>query len=337
MGGLAIKNAHTRRYAKDEFEAILPEIQTKLRKKFADAVSTTYYRKKETFGDADFIVLDSATPDHSDLEQWIYDEFGSKEVVPNKGVFSFEYKELQVDLILTPPENWETAKTYFSWNDLHNMVGKVAKKFNLKWGFDGLIYVYRAEGKVLGEIVVSKDYEQSLAFLGFDVEMYNEGFDTLDEIFDFITRSQYFNPWMFDMDQLNRINRERDKKRTTYQSFLRHVDPMKDAGRDAYHYFHKDKDVYLGLIDHYFHGFLLKYRELQLKEERRQKVHSLFNGNLLMAKFPDLSGKSLGEFMTDFQSEFGNKTNFEDWLLATDDVEMVMGTAMMFKNMKFNK
>ena len=88
MGGLAIKNAYTRRYQKDEFDAILPEILTKAQKMFSSAVSTTYFKSKESFGDADILCLVDR-PIDVDLKQWIIDEFQSKEVVQNSHVYSF--------------------------------------------------------------------------------------------------------------------------------------------------------------------------------------------------------------------------------------------------------
>lgn len=318
MGGNAIKGAFTRRYQKAEFDQILPVILEKAKKKFTDAKSTTYFKSKESFGDADILVLVDRNFSDNEIKEWIIHEFNSKEVVQNSHVFSFEFNELQVDFILTPLSNWETSQVYFSYNDLHNLVGKVAHKFGLKWGFKGLEYIYRIDGKVLGEINVSKNYREALNFLGFDVETYDKGFDNLDEIFNFVTSSKYFNPWMFDFETLNRINRERDQKRATYAAFVKHVAPMKEAGKEAYHYFYYDKKVYLGLIDHYFPGFLEQYRELEKKEERKRNVSELFNGNMLIEKF-NITGKELGNAIFKFKSYFSDNTAFEDYILETNN------------------
>lgn len=318
MGGNAIKGAFTRRYQKSEFDQILPVILEKAKKKFTDAKSTTYFKSKESFGDADILVLVDRKFSDNEIKEWIIEEFNSKEVVQNSHVFSFEFNELQVDFILTPVSNWETSQVYFSYNDLHNLVGKVAHKFGLKWGFKGLEYVYRIDGKVLGEINVTKNYRDALEFLGFDVETYDRGFDNLDEIFDFVTSSKYFNPWLFDFETLNRINRERDQKRATYASFVNHVAPMKEAGKEAYHYFYYDKKVYLGLIDYYFPGFLEQYRELEKKEKRKQNVSELFNGNMLIEEF-NITGKELGDAIFKFKSYFSDNKAFEDYILETNN------------------
>lgn len=316
MGGQALKNTFTRRYQKEEFEQITPVIKEKLLKVFPKVDMPKYFKSKPSFGDADFVCM--ATDKNVDFEKFFIEEFQSKEIFKNGHVYSIEYKELQVDVIITQQKAYETSLNYFAFNDLGNLIGKVAHKFGLKWGFRGLEYVYRIDGKVLGEINVTKNYRDALEFLGFDVETYDRGFDNLDEIFDFVTSSRYFNPWLYDFETLNRINRERDQKRATYASFVEHVAPMKEAGKEAYHYFYYDKKVYLGLIDHYFPGFLEQYRELEKKEERKRNVSELFNGNMLIEEF-NITGKELGNAILQFKSYFSDNTAFEDYILETNN------------------
>jgi hypothetical protein len=322
MGGLAIKTAKTRRYSKAEYDAILPEILEKAKKLFSDATDTKYYFEKDSFGDADILCLVDK-PIDINIEQWIYDEFQSKEVVKNSSIYSFEYKELQVDFILTPKHNWETSLIYFSFNDLHNFIGKFAKKFGLKWGFSGLEYDYKIDGKKLGTISVSKDYREVLPFLGFDVVRYDKGFKNLNEIFEYVKSNKYFNPWMFDLEQYNKINRDRDKKRKTYQSFLEYLEHYKNTMIiDNCHYFYPDKKAYLGHIDFHFPGFLRKYRELEKKEERVRLIHSKFNGHILMDEF-NISGKELGNLISNFKVSFEDLNSFEEYVLA-NDIETIL-------------
>ena len=329
MGGLAIKNAFTRRYQKDEFEALVPEVVAKAKDLFTDVHITEAYFQKDSFGDMDVLCLVDK-PIDVNIKDWIYEKFDSKEVVSNNSVYSFEYKELQIDFILTPLRNWETSKVYFSFNDLHNFIGKHAKKFGLKWGFKGLEYDYKIGDKKLGTINITKDYTKALDFLGFDVERYNKGFETLEDIFKFVIDSKYFNPFMYDLEQYNKINRDRDKKRKTYQSFLKYLEPYKNQAlmdqwsdkNKKYHYFYKDKKVYLGLIDHYFPGFLEQYRELEKKEEKLVAIRAKFNGNILMDEF-GLEGKELGQSISNFKASFENNNEFEGYVLK-NDVETIL-------------
>jgi len=322
MGGQALKNTFTRRYQKDEFDKIAPVIKEKLLKVFPKVDMPKYFRSKPSFGDADFVCM--ATDKNIDFEKFFVDEFQSKEIFKNGHVYSIEYKELQVDIIITPEKAYETSLSYFAWNDCGNLIGKVAHRFGLKWGYKGLVYKYTIDGKKLGEFVITTDYRKALAFLGFDVARYDEGFDNLQEIFDFVTSSKYFNPWMFDFETLNRINRERDQKRATYAAFVEHVAPMKEIGREQYHYFYHDKKAYLALIDASFPGFFRKYRGLEKKEERKRAVHALYNGRLIMEAYPTLSGKFLGTAMHAFSDSFANLEAMEDWILETNDTEKIL-------------
>jgi len=321
MGGNALKNTFTRRYQKDEFEALLPELQSKLLLFFKDAQPTKYYATKESFGDADFLCLID-NPEHEDVMSFLKNTFAPNEIFKNGNVYSFDYKELQVDLILTPQEDWETSLVYFSYNDLHNLIGKSAHKFGLKWGHQGLKFVYRIDGKVLGEIIITKDHKDALNFLGFTNVVYEEGFKTLDDIFNFVTNSKYFNPYMYDLENMNKMNRDRDKKRKTYQQFLELIQPMKDE-KNNWYYFYPDKKVYLGLIDHFFPGFLLDYTLLEKAEEQRKQIAKLFNGNILMKKF-GLSGPNLGAAINRFQSTFISKLEMNDWILTVNDTEKIL-------------
>ena len=281
-----------------------------------------YFASKESFGDADFLCC---VPEHFnvDIKKFIMDEFNSKEIFQNTTVYSFEFNELQVDMILMNEDNWVTANSYYSWNDCNNLIGKCAHKFGLKHGYTGLVYPYRIDGKMLGNILVSKDIPKILEFCGFDAKQYEQGFDSLEEIFDFVTSSKYFNPWMYDLENLNKINRDRDKKRSTYTAFVKHVAPLKEKGKDYYHYFYPDKKVYLGYIDHHFPGFLKKYRELEIREERLRSVNKLYNGDLIMQHF-DLKGKELGAAMSKFQASYASKEALENFILEANDTTYIL-------------
>jgi hypothetical protein len=85
------------------------------------------------------------------------------------------------------------------------------------------------------------------------------------------------------------------------------------------------KKVYLGLIDHFFPGFLKKYRDLEIVEERKRLVHSLYNGNLIMERFR-IEGKQLGAAMSTFEKWMGyrSREEFEEWMLKINDTEQIL-------------
>lgn len=329
MGGNALKNTYTRRYEREEFEIINKELKDKLLKYFKHVDPTIYYSEKQNFGDADFLCLKDNNINIDTLKKFIINTFNSNEIFVNSNCVSFDYKELQVDLILTKKDNYDTSLIYYSFNDLGNLIGKIAHKFHLKWGFDGLRFVYRLNDKKLGEIDVTKDYKKALSFLGFDVERYDKGFETLEDIFEYVISSKYFNPWLFDLEKLNRINRERDKKRNTYSKFLEYIEPLKqNTSIEDYHYFYHDKSVYLGLIDHYFPGFLRKYRLLEKREERVKSISEKFNGRILIHEF-NITGRELGKLITDFKNSFDSVFDYEEYIL-NNDIETILNKVKQF-------
>lgn len=318
MGGQALKNTATRRYLKDEFLDITPQIKIKLEKYFKFVDMPKYYNDKDSFGDADFICsLPHDNIPFVKLQDFLYSEFNYNELYKNGDVYSFDYKELQVDVILMSYENYDTALKYMAFNDLGNLTGKIFHKFGLKWGHNGLTYVFRTQDKRLGEIVLCTDHRKSLKFIDLCPDRYDKGFNNLQEIFEYVTSSKYFNPEFFKYENLNHQNRVRDKKRSTYSKFLEYVNNM-DFVETDYSYFHKDKKVYLGLIDHYFPGFLKKYKELEDKEARKLAISSKFNGHLIMELLPELNGKQLGQCITNLRESFETQFDYDQFILDNE-------------------
>lgn len=323
MGGNALKKTYTRRYSREEFDLIHQEILSILIKFFRNVDVPKFYQNKDSFGDIDFVCSDPIKSG-IDIKEFLKNEFGYNEIFINSNTYSFDYRCFQVDLIIVGSDLYETTLKYLNYNDLGNLVGKVAHKFGLKYGTFGLKYPYRLDGKMMGDIEISKDHRKVLEFLGFDPDVYDRGFNDLNEIFEYVVSSKYFDPWMFDLENLNRINRERDKKRKTYSEFLKYVEKFKEGKtREDYYYFHPDKRVYLGLIDETFPGTLRKYRNLEKKEERKRLVSSLYNGNILMNRF-GLSGKDLGSAIGKFEKSFESKEVLENWIIEVSDTDIIL-------------
>lgn len=314
MGGNALKLAKTRRYSAKEYFDILPELLDKAKTLFSNAVPTLAYREKESFGDADILCLVDKEITIN-IKQWIQQTYNPTEIFVNNSVYSFDYKELQIDLILVSQSNWQSSITYYSWNDLHNLIGKLFHRFGLKWGMDGLKYVYNIDGKRLGKIYLTKSYKEAFKMVDLNVERYERGFNNLEEIFEFVIASKYFNPYIFDLENLNKVNRDRDKKRSTYAKFIEYITKYKEQPKESFHYFYHDKKAYLGVIDMYFPGFLRQYRELEKKEEHKRLVHNKFNGKYLMERF-NLEGKQLGKCIQTFNESFKSLEDREDFILS---------------------
>lgn len=176
MGGLLF---NTKRMPKEEFLPFVQEVEGKLR------MHTNYrffvpkwIRDKEDFGDLDIVV---ETPVDNEVFKNI---FKAEKFNSNGPCFSIVYKDFQVDFIKHSPEDFESSMNYYCYNDLGNLIGRLAQRFNLKFGPDGLRYTYYTGVK--SEMNVSKDINMILSFLDLDVNKFHQGFETRKELFDFI-------------------------------------------------------------------------------------------------------------------------------------------------------
>ncbi len=315
MGGNALKIA-TRRYSKQEYYNILPEIESLAKQIFDEVCITKCYSDKDSFGDIDVLCLSD------DLGINLFDKinevFKPTEIFRNTNMWSFDYKEIQVDFILTSRENWETSKIYYSYNDVCNLIGKIAHRFGIKFGYKGLVWVGFIPQKT--EIILTKDHNKILEFLGFDSKAFNIGFKTLEEIFNFIIESKYFNPVYFDLDLHSSSVRDRDIKRVNYQLFLQKIEPLKNKD---YLFLHPTKDYYLGLIDHYFPGFLKQYSDIFRKKEVDAEVKKIFNGNIVK----HLYGNDFLRLRKDleiFKNSFDSKQSMNSAILELGSSEKVL-------------
>lgn len=272
-----------------------------------------YYRNKPSFGDLD-IVIEKTKVSREDFEAFLQ-QIGADDVFYNNDMISFRWQDFQVDLIYVPPECFDSACFYFADNDLNNLVGRVAHKFGLKFGWDGLTYQIRTEsGHKPQKIVLSRDPAEIYAFLGYDYARWQQGFDELPEIFEFVASTPFFHPEIFHLDRQNHQNRTRNRKRSTYQAFLSWLES--EAERLPHFVFQEDKSLYLIKIHNAFPraallNELLHYaQDLAAHEARGRK----FNGHRVAA-WTGLKGKALGLCISRYKRQY---EDFQDYLNRTD-------------------
>jgi hypothetical protein len=222
MGGNALRQTPTRRHMRDEYFIKENEVLDIINKKTSFLpYAIPAYKTKESFGDMDIVYTHPYGPMGVDL---IQDLFNPNEIVKNGSVISFDYKELQVDLIYSPPEEISYAEAYFSFNDLGNFIGRLAKKFGLKHGHNGLFLPVKDGDYGIAEILVTRNYTDTLNFLGLSVEQFDDGFDTLEDIFTYVSSSPVFNPSIYLFENVNAVSRIRDKRRKSYNELLKWCD-----------------------------------------------------------------------------------------------------------------
>ena len=196
-------------------------------------------------------------------------------------------------------------------------------QYALKYGQEGLFMnLYNKRGK-LGSIMVSKDYPKIFKFLGLSYEKYEQGFNTLEEIFEYIAESPYFNWKRYQFSELNKINRDRNKKRASYTAFLEWID-LHVADENHEHKFAEDKSTYFIMINDAFPeaDIVTQVRRLEYLECRKLYVQSKFNGGDVMRMY-GLEGKKLGDALSGFKDHITAEYNsYNDYIIHTDTFDI---------------
>lgn len=332
MGGRALKNTFTRRYDRDEFESVSQELLEILRKDFMRAELPLFYNNKETFGDADIIL--SMENFKRNMRTYIEETFEPNEIFHNGNCWSFDYKELQVDLITCAGDDFDSNFHYLAFNDLGNFIGRLAQKFGLKYGQEGMWYSHYFKDQKVGKIMVSKDYPKIFTFLGLDYGRWKEGFDDLTDIFEYAATSPYFDAESFQLKNLDRINRERNLKRASYMSLLEWID---DNAADRVYEFDKDKSNYLVKAEAMFPESNLKMeiRRLEYEHCKKEYVKSKFSGGMLLSRY-GLRGKEIGENLDKFKEsvELDSKRGSYDNYIVNNSQETIFALFERFTGLK---
>ena len=216
-------------------------------------------------------------------------------------LYRYEHKgvtyHVQVDLNFVGKGNMHFAHGYFSYNDLGNLIGRIAHRQGLKFGHDGLSYVYRDGTRVLGEFFLTKDFGEALEYLGFDSDWWYSGFDTLEEIFMFVVNSDYFEACAFPLEHRNHKARTRDAKRKNYAAFLEYINFSGE-------YVPSDKEKWLKKHTAHFPHLAEQMEAADASARRSRDYKALFGGNVVSEVTGGLQGKELGIFMTKMKEAY---------------------------------
>lgn len=266
------------------------------------------YESKPSFGDADIVVR--CTP--ANWEYMIGILSKRFEHYKNGKTFSFGWKTtysetpFQVDLIYSGDEDMDfnAMIDYFSYNDCGNLVGRLAHRCGFKYGHDGLKYVMRDPlnySNVISEVSLSKNTRFIHEFLDLDHDEFLDGFETLESMFEWVSRSRYFNPEIYLLDNVNAISRIRDRKRKTYMYFLEWCEKNTFNQRNI-------TREQIGILRTYKLAEVLdsdwnkciEFNSHNLKHQKYLLAKQFFNGDIVR-ELTGLSGKPLGEFMKNFK------------------------------------
>jgi hypothetical protein len=324
MGGNLFKLG---RISQKEYLEIEREIRFYLDRKLGNCYRIPrYYRNKPDFGDMDIVVSTQAmsngkaTANANDwlkFRQEIVNDLKITQYRSDGRVFSTVYRNLQIDYFTATEEFFESTYNYLSFNDLGNLIGKICRKFNLKYGEKGLAYVYRRQlGNYKKDLLITTDFKKICFFLGLDYAHWQKGFETLEEIFDWAIASPYFSVTPY-LEQAKTLER-RVKHRTTIQKFIKYIEDKKVD--KIYQYLENKANHIPHLIQVFSEANLLeKIATEQEAEKTALQIIQKFNGKLVMQLIPTLQGQELGKFIVEFKKQFNN---FELFILINSSEEI---------------
>ncbi len=315
MGGNALKNTETYRAGPQKYLNIYSQVICRLSSEYPNLIHylPRQHRSKPDHGDIDILLRSDTVPNLGPDK--IKSLFNPNEIHSNGGVYSFDVYNFQVDLVKKPLKYWKCSKVFFDIGGLGNLSGKIARRMRFKWGFQGLRYMafYGDNRSVkLGEFVVSKNPRKVFEFLGFDFNRFLEGFETKEEMFDYVIQSENFSIDAFLPENLTADQRHRDTKRQSYQDFMNYLEknaPNKRMERPS----HKEA---IEMAEEFFLGCKLREKIEAAKEryEKKQRANEIFNGNILIDEF-GLTGKKLGEAIGRLKNKYENDEEYRSHIL----------------------
>lgn len=313
MGG---KLFNLGRLSQTRYLDIEKEVRAYLSKTLGEAYRIPrYYASKADFGDMDIIVAPDLTgKDREEVRQSIIQGLGITQYKFVGNIFSTVYQNFQVDFFCVEAEYLESTYNYLSFNDLGNLIGRICKRFNLKYGEHGLMYVYRREeGNYNIDLPITTDFSQICHFLGLDYAVWEKGFDNLENLFAWVISSPYFSVEPY----LNaKPIEKRARHRPTIERFLEYLKQHRIQKR---YVFEEDKEAYLPtIIEAFPEAKLAEQLEAEnSKESRSIAIQAKFNGKHVMSLLPELHGRDLGLFILEFKQQFQDTHAFEEYIINT--------------------
>lgn len=336
MGGNVFKHTHKvlRLSANSYFETV------RYVKTFLDGVGRDFnleyhdvqaMYEKQDFGDMDLVVN---TNDPVIIQHFVdYLTANNYPVKRNGDVVSFLFHNFQIDLLFIPLESFDYACNYFAWNDLGNIVGRLSKKLGFKHGHSGLWYIQRDYDVIVKEYLLSSDYLTILGILGLDIDHFKRGFNNSLEMFEWAGKSPYFDPEIFKFENLNHINRVRDRKRKVYNELVYWSTEVWKPDPNVQYLSPPAKEDRREFVLNLYPEIRQPILELELELSLKRAAAQRFNGKVVMDLIPELSGKALGAFLTHFKE---SKEHFLAYALNASEEDIKQDILKVYQDYSQN-
>lgn len=236
MGGNALKKITTRRYDADEYHHIYNnKIKGIVQQAFPEAIFSRPHStsSKKTFGDVDIIISRDSLPDN--WKDILFKSFGSVDFYENfntennpdihprdeRNAFSVNFKDLQIDFILTNDKCFDYTLNQLSFGDASGFIGRVFSSVFMhedRFGLRKRLILNGIETKVLFNF--SSDFDLNRRFLDYDPDVWRRGFCCDEDLFSYVTSSKFFNVELFNPCNFNSSQKLNYKKRESTRVFV---------------------------------------------------------------------------------------------------------------------
>jgi hypothetical protein len=326
MGGNAFGYETARLRASDYYELEARSIAV-LRETFPETrvEPIRAYRNKPDFGDCDILVERGAGYSYEQAAKAL----GAIEVVPNGPVCSVGVpippqggnSIFQIDLVTATPLTFDFSRGYFGQGDIGNLIGRLYHACGLAFRHDGLYYYVRDGDYKFREIALTLNFNFALELMQYNVQTFENGFDSPEDIFSYVASSPFFNPDIFLLHNRNAQSRVRDRKRPMYTAFLKFCEENPNLPKFQ---FPENKSDWLPRLFEYFAGFKQEYDRALADLAKLRQVKAKFNG-AWVSQVTGLQGKELGVVMQAFRHSFTTQEDLNDYVLATPLEELERG------------
>lgn len=330
MGGNAVAPyVKTVRLDVENYKRLEAKTLSMLQKKFPNGRFNVvkYFTNKQDFGDVDMMYnVEDNEAFLEQLPELLMEEFSATKKLPvvrNGSVTSVgvpvdanEKDYFQLDFLYYSKENWDHAEFFLDYNDVGNLLGRVARFAGFKLSDKGLFFPYKNEhGQVLKDLLVTKDPLETMKVLRLDKTLYDRGMDSMEDVYHFVMSSDYFVRETFLAENQNNGLRKREKKRGAYKLFLEYLESVELPSTT---YSFEDKHLARLTALEYAVDLLPEFKERYLETHKNAEFMRVFkkhfNGNLV-TQLTGLTGKELGEFMKFLQGD--NKAGFVNFVVFT--------------------
>lgn len=241
-----------------------------------------YFKSKTLFNDLDIIC--DFTNAISKSEMIKYCEERSIPITINSPTVSILLDNHQVDFIETV--NYDFSSFLINYGDTIVYIKRLLKNLyhDLTINEKGLEYKVRFKSTLV-TVFITDDIYYILNLLDLDYNTYQDGFDSINEVFEWIYRSKYFNSTTMSIDFCNNKSRSRLKKRPSTKLF---EDFLVSKPKKLQEQFDFEIELPSVLVQ----GKTIQ-DELQFRSDLKAKV----NGGVVLNLYPDFPVVALKPFL----------------------------------------